>query len=74
MLNILYHIGASLSCQVVELIGGDAIIYSLLDLGDDQVEIDELEVEAEGQVLHPPSHNGDIESLHSAIASTNSIF
>ena len=66
-----YHVGASLSGQVVQLIGSDSIVDSKLNLLGDKFKINEVRIKSKGQGLEPFVNNRDIEGFYRAITGEN---
>lgn len=63
----MYHVGAGLSCEVVQLNTGDLVMNTLLNLMHDDVEVHELKVQPKGQRLKPLPDDGDVKRLERAL-------
>ena len=51
----------------------DAVVNSLLDFEDDQIKVDILEIESEGQVFKSSSNDGNVERFFSPLSGSNLI-
>ena len=68
-----YHVGACLSSQIVKLGCVDAVVNSLLDFENDQIEVDVLEIKSKRQIFKSSSNDGDVERFFSSLSGSNVI-